>query len=135
MKTTHHFIAAVLSSAVLLASAGSAIAKDNILSLSNLERERSALIHDMLDPELAFEQRAEKLQKRQRQLTDMERMVMRDERLISSQDFRVKRAFSAYELTFLVHAGAEKQQSASSQWLEQINFDSTAVMNASASYK
>ncbi|WP_395342778.1 hypothetical protein PN836_001810 [Ningiella sp. W23] len=102
----------------------------NILSLSNLERERSALIADMLDLSLSFDQRHEKLSKRQRQLTDMERMVMRDERLLSSTNFAVKRAFNEYELTFLVHAGAENQQSASAQWLDMIDFDSASVLNA-----
>lgn len=112
-----------------------ASAKDNTLSLNNLERERSALINDMLSPDLAFEERLVKVQKRQRHLSDMERMVIRDERLMASQSAQVKRAFSAYELTFLVHAGAEKELNASAQWLEQVNFDTASVMSASAGYR
>jgi hypothetical protein len=112
-----------------------ASAKDNTLSLNNLERERSALINDMLSADLAFEERLAKVQKRQRHLSDMERMVIRDERLMASQSPQVKRAFSAYELTFLVHAGAEKELSASAQWLDQVNFDTASVMSASAGYR
>jgi hypothetical protein len=128
-------ISVTLLGFALLLPLNGAFAKDNILSLSNLERERSALIHDMLNPNIEVDERLAKLQKRQRQLTDMERMVIRDERLLGSQNAVVKRAFNTYELTFLVHAGAEKEINASSQWLEQVSFSSQSVMQASAGYR
>jgi len=42
-------VASILCSAAL-----PAYAKDNILTLSNLERERAALINDILNPKLDF---------------------------------------------------------------------------------
>lgn len=120
---------------VLAVFAVPTVASDKVLSLSNLERERAALINDMLNPSLDFEERLVQMNKRQRQLTDMERMVIRDERLLSSKRHSVTQAFENYELTFLVHAGAEAQQSASSQWLEQVKFNSESVLNASAGYR
>ncbi|MFC4699623.1 hypothetical protein ACFO4O_05570 [Glaciecola siphonariae] len=135
MKKIKPVLLSLCLASAFFSASSPAFAKDNILSLSNLERERSALLTDMLDPSLAFDERLAKIQKRQRQLTDMERMVIRDERLLSSQNSQVKRAFNDYELTFLVHAGAEKNLSASSQWLEQVNFSSSTVLNASAGYR
>lgn len=125
----------VLVSGLLMSGSVQVLAKDYILSLSNLERERAALINDMLNPSLDFEERLARVNKRQRQLTDMERMVIRDERLLSSKLFTVKKAFDTYELTFLVHAGAESQNTAASQWLEQVQFTSSSVMRASAGYR
>jgi len=75
------------------------------------------------------------MNKRQRQLSEMGGIGIRDERLLASQNTSVARAFAQYELTFLVHAGAEAKQSASSQWLEQVNFSSESVLNASPGYR
>jgi hypothetical protein len=118
-----------------LAASSGVIANNEPLSLSNLERERAALVKDLLDPSLDFEARLVSIDRRQRQLTDMERMVIRDERLLSSTSPTVKRAFEKYELTFLVHAGAENNQSATAQWLEQVNFSSESVLRARAGYR
>jgi hypothetical protein len=107
----------------------------SILSLENLERERAAFIQDILSPSLNTQQRRLQLKKRQRQLTDMERMVMRDERLLSSTSPLVKVAFTEYELTFLVHAGAEHKQSASEHWLNQMNVTSEAVLNTQIGFR
>lgn len=107
----------------------------NDLSLQNLERERAALIQDLLSPSLDVEQRQVKLKKRQRQLTDMERMVMRDERLLSSSSKLVKNAFGQYELTFLVHAGAEKQRSAGEHWLATMNISNDAILSARVGFR
>lgn len=107
----------------------------NILSLQNLERERAALIQDILSPALNVQQRQQQLAKRQRQLTDMERMVMRDERLLNSVSPVVKNAFTQYELTFLVHAGAEHKQSASEHWLNSVNVTNSAVLNTRVGFR
>ena len=110
-------------------------ATNNTLSLQNLERERAALIQDMLSPALNIEQRQQQLAKRQRQLTDMERMVMRDERLLSSTSSLVTNAFSSYELTFLVHAGAERKQSAAQHWLTVMNITGDAVLDSHVGFR
>jgi uncharacterized protein YlxW (UPF0749 family) len=107
----------------------------NDLSLQNLERERAALIQDLLSPSLDVEQRQVQLKKRQRQLTDMERMVMRDERLLSSSTDLVKNAFGQYELTFLVHAGAEKKRSAGEHWLATMNISNDAILGARVGFR
>jgi hypothetical protein len=118
-----------------LALSNLASANNEPLSLSNLERERAALVQDLLDPSLDFEARLVSIDRRQRQLTDMERMVIRDERLLASKSPMVKRAFEKYELTFLVHAGAENNQTATAQWLEQVNFSSQSILRAKAGYR
>lgn len=105
------------------------------LSLQNLERERAALIQDLLRPDLTIEQRSLQLSKRQRQLTDMERMVMRDERLAQSDSAHVKRAFDDFDRTFLVHAGAENKRNAGEQWLATINMSNQAIMNARMGFR
>lgn len=105
------------------------------LSLQNLERERAALIQDLLSPNLDIEQRKKLLIKRQRQLSDMERMVIRDERLLSSRSTLVKNAFSQYELTFLVHAGAENKLTASEHWLSTMNITNAAILDAQVGYR
>lgn len=107
----------------------------NDLSLQNLERERAALIQDLLSPSLGIEQRQQQLKKRQRHLTDMERMVMRDERLLSSSSVLVKNAFDQYELTFLVHAGAEQKRSAGEQWLATMNISNDAILAAQVGFR
>jgi hypothetical protein len=118
-----------------ISSQGLANTKPNTLSLQNLERERAALINDMLDMNLDMSQRLSKITKRQRQLTDMERMVMRDERLLNTQSTLVTNAFAQYEQTFLVHAGAEQNRSASQQWLANVNISNDAVLNSRMAYR
>lgn len=136
-KSVCVFSAALITLTVLSSSLASAASKTstNTLSLQNLERERAALIEDILSPTLDLQQRQAQLKKRQRQLTDMERMVMRDERLMSSSSMFVQKAFNEYELTFLVHAGAEKKQSASEHWLNEVNITTDAVLNTSMSFR
>jgi len=111
------------------------IAADNLFTLKNLERERAALIADILDTQSSAEQRQNKLKLKQRQLVDMERMVLRDERLLASPSRLVKQAFDDYDLTFLVHAGAEKNRSATEQWLEQVNVTNLSIMTSKAGYR
>jgi hypothetical protein len=131
MKKTLLFLLTV----VTMSQAQSVIANDAPLSLSNLERERAALIKDLLNPDLAFESRLQTIERRQRQLTDMERMVIRDERLLNNDSRHVARAFEEYDLTFLVHAGAESNKNAAAQWLHEVKFSSQDVLKARAGYR
>lgn len=107
----------------------------NTLSLDNLERERASLVKDLLNTKIDMQERALLMSKRQRSLSDMERMVMRDERLLQSNSMRVKKAFDQYDNTFLVHAGAEHQRSASQQWFENINFSNKAIMQSKLGFR
>jgi ABC-type uncharacterized transport system permease subunit len=61
------------------ASANSSQFDKELFSLKNLERERAALIATFLNNDLSLEQKHAKLMQQQRQLADMERMVLRDE--------------------------------------------------------
>jgi len=65
----------------------------------------------------------------------MERMVLRDERLLSTKSSMVESAFKEYEKTFLVHAGAEQQMSAMNQWLNSVNVSNEIVLSAKAGYR
>lgn len=121
--------------ACIALSSAQVFANDQALSLKNLERERAALINDLLSPSLMLQERLNLLNKRQQHLTDMERMVMRDERLLNSESNIVARAFNDYETTFLVHAGAEKSLSAAQQWLDQVNFNNAAILNARVGFR
>lgn len=105
------------------------------LSLQNLERERVVLIDIMLNPALSHEQRLNTLNSKQRLLTDLERMVIRDERLLNSHSIDVRKAFEQYDTTFLVHAGAEKNKSASVQWLTLVGLDNQALLSTKKGFR
>ncbi|MFT5277594.1 MAG: hypothetical protein ACI97K_000467 [Glaciecola sp.] len=106
-----------------------------LFTLKNLERERATLISDFLNINLDVQQKHQKMQQRQRQLADMERMVLRDERLLNTQSTMVVRALKQYDRTFLVHAGAENKVNAMNQWLNNIKLTNESVLNAKAGYR
>jgi hypothetical protein len=108
---------------------------NELFTLKNLERERATLISDFLSSKLDSQQKQQRLQQRQRQLADMERMVLRDERLLSTKSTMVDNAFKQYNKTFLVHAGAEDKMSAMDQWLKNVNVTNESVLNAKAGYR
>ncbi|MFW8589968.1 hypothetical protein ACOI22_04115 [Glaciecola sp. 2405UD65-10] len=116
-------------------SYASKVSSSNTLSLDNLERERASLVKDLLSTNITMQERAILLSKRQRSLSDMERMVMRDERLMQSNVTRVKQAFDEYDNTFLVHAGAEHQRSASQQWFNNIDLSNQSIMQSKLGFR
>jgi TolA-binding protein len=124
-----------LTISMFAVSSFAAQAKDPLFSLKNLERERAALISDLLDVEADSQQRMAKIKLKQRQLSDMERMVLRDERLVQSNSRLAQKAFENYDLTFLVHAGAEKQKSATEQWLSQVRLTNKSILNSKAGFR
>ena len=119
----------------LIFSATGQLQANELFTLKNLERERATLIADFLSTHLDASQKQQSLKQRQRQLADMERMVLRDERLLNTQSSMVIKAFKEYELTFLVHAGAEKKLNAMNQWLSNVKLTNDSVMNAQAGYR
>lgn len=108
---------------------------NELFTLKNLERERATLISDFLSTTLDGQKKQQRLQQRQRQLADMERMVLRDERLLNTKSPMVDNAFKEYDKTFLVHAGAEKQVSAMNQWLNSVNVTNDIILSARAGYR
>ncbi len=115
---TQKILKSVLLTSVLLTGAASA---DSLFSLENLERERASLISTMSDPALSMDERQRKAKMIYRRMVDIERMVLRDERIASSDKLIVKKAFANYDLTFLAHASAESERDPYSHWLYALN--------------
>ena len=97
-------------------------------TLSNLERERSSLMGIVVQEGLSPIEREKKIALSQRRLMDMERMVIRDDRLLGSHDPMVRKAFDHYDTTFLVHASIEENQHIVDFWLEQLHLDSQSIL-------
>lgn len=92
---------------------------DDIRSLENLERQRARLIELALTPDLGNVKRQSQLQQMSHNMVDLERMVLRDDRLLGLTNPAVKRAFNNYDLTFLCHASMESSQHIVDFWLEK----------------
>lgn len=122
----------VISVVMLMLMTG--IAKANpLFSLENLERERAALLHILTSDRLSVEQRYQKADSVVRRLVDIERMVLRDDRIVNSSNSNsvmVKRAFARYELTFLIHAGSEVKKSPIVHWLTEFNFTTDSLLTS-----
>ena len=101
-----------------------------LFSLENLERERASLLATLSDQSIGMDERARKSAGIYRRIADIERMVLRDERISNSDRAIVKKAFENYELTFLVHASAENQLQPMSHWLETLNINTRAIDKA-----
>ena len=100
----------------------------NAGSLENLERERAFLVQNFLDPGLAVGERSIKIDASKPRLVDLERMVLRDQSLTGRNTPTIRKAFANYDLTFLVHASAEKSRALVDVWLEQIGVTTKEVM-------
>lgn len=116
----------ILLSSVLVSSMS--VAENR--TLYNLERERASLVDIITSEQLSPNERDRKIKSSQRRLMDMERMVIRDDRLLGSKDPLVKKAFDHYETTFLVHASAEANLHIVDFWLEQLNLDSKEILGS-----
>jgi hypothetical protein len=114
------FIASVFS---LSANAQSA------LTLENLERERAAMLNTFTSDQITSKQQQMSINSSYRRLTDVERMVLRDDRLLNNQSAIVQRAFKNYELTFLIHASAEKNLLPMDLWLSEVNITSNSILS------
>lgn len=108
---------------------------NSLFSLENLERERAALLNAQLDSSLDLAQRQQKVQNIYRRLVDIERMVLRDDRVTSSNSALAQNAFNKYELTFLVHSSAEKSQPALSHWLSEVHLTTNSILSAKAGHR
>lgn len=115
-----------LALALLAGAAGLAQAS----SLDNLERERAKLLSSYLDPALAANQRQQTVEPTLRRLVDLERIVLRDESLAAKPNAAVRRAFENYDLTFLVHASAEKKSTILEIWLAEVGVSTSTVLAA-----
>ncbi len=111
-------LAVLLAAAPVIAQAG---------TVENLERERSSAIQLMLSSDMKPENRFQELGVTQRRLADLERAVLHDKALQKKSNARVKRALESFELTFLVHAAAEKNKALSAHWLDSVGLTSSEI--------
>jgi len=114
------FIASIFSLSVNAQSA---------LTLENLERERAAMLNTFTSDQITSKQQQMSINSSYRRLTDVERMVLRDDRLLTNQSAIVQRAFKNYELTFLIHASAEKNLLPMDLWLSEVNITSNSILS------
>ncbi|MFT6776235.1 MAG: biopolymer transport protein ExbB/TolQ [Paraglaciecola sp.] len=128
MKTTLVIatVASLLSTPVLA---------NSLFSLENLERERAALLSAQFDSSLDLDQRQQKVQNIYRRLVDIERMVLRDDRVTSSNSQLAQNAFDKYELTFLVHSSAEKNQPPLSHWMSEVHLTTDNILSAKSGHR
>ncbi len=99
-------------------------------TLENMERERAILLETILSGDMNAAERESRIQVAKTRLVDLERMVLRDKKLIGRNTPAVRAAFDNYDLTFLVHASTEKSRSIADHWLGQVGVSTTALMNA-----
>jgi hypothetical protein len=122
--------------AVTYLSSFSALAQNNALfSLQNLERERASLLATLTDANISMEVRQQKSSSIYRRMADIERMVLRDERIANSDKVLVQKAFANYDLTFLVHASAERKVQPLSQWMNTLGINAANIAQSKQGYR
>jgi len=114
---------AILSSNLVITPASAGV-------LENLERERASVLKSILDPELSPLERQKKIQGSKMRLIDLERMVLRDDKLKGRNTPTVRRAFENYDLTFLLHAATEKNLTITDNWLAELGITTQNIMSA-----
>ena len=114
----------------LIAAIGAALAVTNAQAgtLENLERERALFVETFLDPGLSVAKRQQKIATSKARLIDLERMVIRDKSLEGRNTPTVRIIFANYDLSFLVHASAEKNVTVVENWLTQLGVTTQTIM-------
>jgi hypothetical protein len=125
-RTQQTFVAFLITVAMFGAAVGGAAAG----TLENMERERAILLETILSGDMNASERESRIQVARTRLVDLERMVLRDKKLIGRNTPAVRAAFDNYDLTFLVHASTEKGRSIADHWLGEVGVSTTALMNA-----
>jgi len=100
-------------------------------TLENLERERAITLSNLISDDLSPIERQDRLRNAKPRLVDLERMVMRDPSLKGKNTPDVRRAFSNYDMTFLMHASIEKDRTVIDHWFEQMGVTTSSLMSAS----
>ena len=98
-------------------------------SLENLERERAMLVQAMLSAEMSAKERQGKVALSRNRLIDLERMVLRDKKLVGRNRPAVRAAYESYDLTFLVHAATERNRALLDHWMNQVGVSTQSLMN------
>ncbi len=118
-----------LAAAAVLVGLAGAAGTAQAGSLETLERERASLIETMLSPAIPAHERHGKAAQAKTRLADLERIVLRDKSLAEQNTPVVRKAFENYDLTFLVHASAEKDTALVDHWLEQVKITTSSLMH------
>ena len=116
----------ILLSAALIAGASVGAQAD---TLTNLERERAQMLSTLLNNDINPQQREQRVSLSRSTLRDLERMVIRDDRLLDKPTPTVQQAFRNYDLTFLVHAAAENKRSELDQWMSELGLSTDSLMH------
>ena len=99
-------------------------------TLENLERERAIMLESFLVLEPNVIKRMDyKLISRQR-LVDLERLVLRDKKLLKNNRSVVRVALNNYDLTFLIHASVERNKDVFEHWLQEVGVSSSSLKKA-----
>ena len=122
-----NLIAAAACAILVAVSATSATAG----TLENLERERAITLSNLISDDLSPIERQDRLRNAKPRLVDLERMVMRDPSFKGKNTPDVRRAFSNYDMTFLMHASVEKDRTVIDHWFEQMGVTTSSLMSAS----
>ncbi len=125
MSYRKYLIGAVVATALL-----STVNAANAGSLENLERERAMMMQALLSADLSAKDRQKNVALSRNRLIDLERMVMRDKKLVGRNTPAVRAAFESYDLTFLVHASMERERALLDHWLAQVGVSTQSLMNA-----
>ena len=120
------YLVAAVAAAALLGTVNAA----NAGSLQNLERERAMMMQALLSAARWAMDRQKKVALSRNRLIDLERMVMRDKKLVGRNTPAVRAAFENYDLTFLVHASIERDRALLDHWLAQVGVSTQSLMNA-----
>lgn len=105
---------------------------NSLFTLENLERQRASLLNNLTTTKLNAFQREQQTKQLIKRLVDLERMVLRDDRIANSNSIMAKKAFQHYELTFLVHAGSESKKSPMAHWLYSLKITDESIANSSS---
>ncbi len=105
---------------------------NSLFTLENLERQRASLLNNLTTKKLNAFQREQQTKQFIKRLVDLERMVLRDDRIANSNSIMAKKAFQHYELTFLVHAGSESKKSPMAHWLYSLKITDESIANSSS---
>ncbi len=98
-------------------------------SVENLERERAIILETLLHADLTPDERFSKATTSRRRLVDLERIVLRDDKLTGRNTPAIRTAFKNYDLTFLVHAASEKQMLVLDNWFDAMGLTTQALLS------
>lgn len=129
-RTTSRVRQTLIAIGITVAMFATAIGGAAAGTLENMERERAILLETILSGDMNAAERENRIQVAKTRLVDLERMVLRDKKLVGRNTPAVRAAFDNYDLTFLVHASTEKSRSIADHWLGEIGVSTTALMNA-----